>query len=335
MFIQDYSLRKHNSFGLDVYSRYYVCIAKTSQIKEICAEVRARKLSFMIIGEGSNILFSRDYEGLIIHNCLQGIETVSENDFEILLKVSAGENWDSFVGWTVEKGLGGLENLSLIPGSVGASPVQNIGAYGVEAKDCIVQVEGFTIPGYKFMVFQNEECKFVYRSSIFKGSWKDKFLITAIVFRLQKNPVFNLAYGNVAMLFKKKSVQNLESLRETIIEIRRSKLPDISLFGNAGSFFKNPVIRVSEYNKLKEKWADIPSFPEGEGMVKVPAAWLIEKTGLKGFREGNTGIWPLQPLVLVNYGGATGKEILAFSERISASVFENFRINLISEVNIY
>ena len=335
MFVQNYSLRNLNSFGVDVHAKYYVCISKADQIKELLHLINADNIKYLILGEGSNVLFTKDFDGLIVHNCFKGVETVSEDENHIIMRVYAGEHWDSFVETTVKNGYGGLENLSLIPGSAGAAPVQNIGAYGVEVKDRIVQVEGFTIPDGDFKIIQNEDCRFEYRHSIFKGDWKNLFLISAVVFRLDKQPVYNLEYGDVGRLFKSKPLQTLDSLRETIIEIRSRKLPDIAEHGNAGSFFKNAVIPVPLYNSLKDRWQDIPGYPAGIDSIKVPTAWLIENAGWKGVREGETGTWPDQPLVIVNYGSASGKEIYSFSEKIRRSVYDKFGIELVNEVNIY
>ena len=335
MFIQNYSLLPHNSFGVDIFAGYYTQLTQVDQVPCLMRETLKRNLNYIILGEGSNMLFTRNFDGLVIHNCLKGIEKISEDEKEIWCRVGAGENWDTFVSRMVESNYGGVENLSLIPGSVGASPVQNIGAYGAEVKDCIVSVEGYTLPESEFMVFNNEECRFGYRESIFKNEWKNRFLVTSVVFRLSKYPVLNTEYGDVKGIFMNKPEQSLKTLRETIMEIRGRKLPDIREFGNAGSFFKNPVISALEYGKLKERWPGIPGYEAGNEGIKIPAAWLIEKTGWKGVREGRTGSWPLQPLVLVNYGSATGMEIFEFSEKIRISVFKQFGIGLMREVNVY
>ena len=335
MFIQNYSLLAHNTFGIDVCSKFFIHLTHISQISGIMDEVAERNLDFIILGEGSNMLFTRDFDGLVIHNSLKGIEKVSEEEEEIQFRVSAGENWDAFVGMTVSWNYGGLENLSLIPGSVGASPVQNIGAYGVEVKDSVVKVEGYSLPDSSFVTFSNEECGFGYRESIFKKKWKNRLIITSVVFRLQRNPVFRISYGEVARVFEQKKEQNLQSLRDTIIEIRRSKLPEVKEYGSAGSFFKNPVISAGEYRHIRERWPDIPGYEGENGMVKISAAWLIEKSGWKGVREGSTGTWPQQPLVLVNYGFSSGREIFKFSEKIRKSVYDQFGIDLGREVNVY
>ena len=334
MLVEKQSLRVLNTFAVDVNTRFYASISKIGQIHEFFPEIFRTGMDYLILGEGSNLLFTADFPGVIIHNKLKGIEKISEDKEHVLLRACAGENWDNFVEMTVQKGYGGLENLSLIPGSVGSSPVQNIGAYGVEAKDRIVQVEGYTLPGLDFRIIKKEDCQFGYRDSIFKNEWKGRFFITAVVFKLDKHPVFELGYGAVAEVFRKKEKQDLLSLRDTIIEIRKSKLPDPQEFGNAGSFFKNPVVTLAQYEGLKAKWAVIPGHSAGAGLVKIPAAWLIEKAGWKGVREGNVGTWKWQPLVIVNYGSASGKEIFEFSEGIRKSVLEKFGIGLEREVNV-
>lgn len=333
MLIKNYSLKNLNSFGIDVHSAYYYRLEDLSGLNELINEINGRKINYMILGEGSNVLFTSDFDGLIIHNCLKGIETIFEDSAHIAIKASAGENWDNFVAKIVDMGYGGLENLSFIPGSVGASPVQNIGAYGTEVKDRILELEGYSLPEHSFHILRNEECKFSYRDSIFKREKKNRFLITAVTFLLDKEPVFNLKYGNLAELFRKKAVQTLETLRETVIDIRRSKLPDISEYASAGSFFKNPQISGDKFEMLKELYPDIPGYFT-DSNVKVPAAWLIEKAGWKGVMEGRVGTWPSQALVIVNYGKAGGKDVFLFSEKIRMSVQEKFGIELEREVNV-
>ncbi len=323
-----------NSFGLDISSRYFYEAQTTEELFSFIKESKLEYSSFLIYGEGSNILFTRDYNGLVIHTTIEGIELVEENDQEVKVKVCSGENWDEFVKYSVSMNWGGLENLSLIPGSVGACPVQNIGAYGVEVKDRIVKVEGIDIHEKSRKIIFNKDCRFEYRNSIFNHELKNRFIISSVTFRLDKNPRYQLGYELVEREFLKKPEQNLSSLRKTIIELRESKLPDPKKFGNAGSFFKNPVIKNSFFKELQQRYADIPSYPKSDGTLKIPAAWLIEKTGWKGKREGNVGCFPTQPLVIVNYGSATGVEILEFSIKIQNSVRDIFGIDLQREVNV-
>jgi UDP-N-acetylmuramate dehydrogenase len=330
----NYSLRLLNSFGLNICAKYFFETNTDEDLFLFVRESYIENQSFLILGEGSNILFTGDYDGMVVHPDLKGIEILDENDVEVNVKVYSGENWDEFVRYTVEKGWGGLENLSFIPGSVGACPVQNIGAYGVEVKDRIIKLEGINIPEKSKKSIFKKECKFSYRSSIFKEELKNRFIITSVTFRLDKNPSFELGYGLVKQEFLKKSEQSLSALRQTIIDIRERKLPDPKKYGNAGSFFKNPVIKQEVFKDLQQKYTDIPSYPAGDGYMKIPAAWLIEKAGWKGIKEGNTGSYAEQPLVIVNYGGASGREILEFSMKIQDTVRKMFGIELQREVNV-
>ena len=332
--LEHYSLEKRNSFGLKVYCRYFF---EATNLKDLISFFIGGSVPgdrFMILGEGSNILFTKDFEGTIVHPAIRGIEIISEDEKSVRIKAGAGENWDGFVNHCVLQNWYGIENLSLIPGSVGSSPVQNIGAYGVEAKDSITEVEGFFVNTGQIKCFSNDECRFGYRNSIFKQELKNKFVITAVTFSLYKHPHFQLSYGPVEKEFLKKPVQNLASLRQTIIEIRESKLPDPLKLGNAGSFFKNPVIPETVFKSIQKRFAGIPFYPAESGMIKVPAAWLIEQAGWKGIREGNTGTYPSQPLVIVNYGNADGKEIYSFAKKIVQSVKEFSGIDLEMEVNL-
>jgi UDP-N-acetylmuramate dehydrogenase len=331
---QNYSLKNHNSFGLDVSCRHFFEATTLHDLQSFLDKAMAHRTGFLILGEGSNTLFTDDYAGAIIHPALKGIEIISEDENHVVVKASAGENWDDFVKYCVERNWSGLENLSLIPGSIGASPVQNIGAYGVEAKDCIGGVEGLFIETGTKKSFSNTECNFSYRSSIFKQELKGKFLITSVSFKLNKRHHFELSYGPVEKDFMSKPVQNLASLRQTIIEIRESKLPDPKKLGNSGSFFKNPVLGNSQFQNLKSTFPLIPSYPAGKENTKIPAAWLIEQCGWKGVREGDVGTYPSQPLVIVNYGGASGKEVIEFAGKIVDSIKEKFGVELEMEVNL-
>ena len=334
MIRENYSLITHNSFNLDVTAKFFLEAESQQELVGYIKREDINAIPFLIIGEGSNLLFIKDFNGLIIHPAIKGFKIIKETKNEVLINVGAGENWDEFVKYAVNNSLGGIENLSLIPGSVGASPVQNIGAYGVEVKNNIVEVNGIDLADNTLMTLSKDDCAFDYRTSIFKKELKNRFIITSVTFSLSKNPQFELSYGPVKQKFMGKKEQNLESLRQTIIEIRQSKLPDPKVYGNAGSFFKNPIINIKKFEKLMLENPSIPSYPAGDNLVKIPAAWLIEKAGWKGKREGNTGSFPSQPLVIVNYGGATGMEILDFSLKIQKSVMELFDIELEREVNI-
>lgn len=331
---EKFPLKSRNTFGLDHTSDFFFEATDKSDLLLFIKERIKPGVSYMMIGEGSNILFTGDYHGTLIHPAIKGTEVIEENKDKIIVRVGAGENWDEFVINCVRKNWYGLENLSMIPGSVGSSPVQNIGAYGVEAKDSIFEVEGFFLESGKQQVFKNAECRFGYRSSIFKLELKNRFVITSVSYSLSKHPHFELGYGPVEREFLRKPVKDLSNLRQTIIDIRKSKLPDPNIVGNAGSFFKNPVLSNPEFDALKKKLPSVPSYPIDEKHTKVPAAWLIEHAGLKGFREGNVGTFPTQPLVIVNYGGANGEEIYNFAKKIVATVNSMSGITLEMEVNL-
>jgi UDP-N-acetylmuramate dehydrogenase len=328
---ENHPLREYNTFGVNVRADKFVQIDYPEQLKKIFLHHKPEK--YLIIGEGSNLLFIDDFKGTIVHPAIKGIQFVKENEPYVEIIASCGENWDSFVDYCCRHNYYGIENLSLIPGTTGSAPVQNIGAYGVEVKDHIKWVEGLDIESGEMKKIMARDCEFGYRTSIFKEKLKNRFLITSVCFQLSLYPEFVLNYGNVDQVFKQKSRQDLLSLRETIIEIRKSKLPDPIEYGNAGSFFKNPVISIHQFSDLNNDYPEMPSYPAGD-MIKIPAAWLIEKAGWKDVREKNIGTWPLQPLVIVNYGGASGKDIFEFSEKIRKAVEEKFSIQLEREVTV-
>jgi UDP-N-acetylmuramate dehydrogenase len=331
---KDYSLHAHNTFQVESNADYFSEPSDTDELKAIVEYAIERDLQVLVIGEGSNLLFRNNFKGLVVHPLLMGIEKIDESESELLVKVGAGENWDSFVSYCVENGWYGPENLSLIPGSVGSVPVQNIGAYGREAKDLIEYVEVFDMHSGEISILSNQACEFGYRDSLFKHGMPNRYIVTYVVFRLKTQADFLLNYGNVKEQFEKKETQNLSSLRDTIIEIRQQKLPDHKEYGNAGSFFKNPVIVEAQFEKINAEYVKAPNYPLANGSVKIPAAWLIDQCGWKGKKEGNVGSWPRQPLVLVNYGKATGEQIYQFSEKIASSVSDNFNITLEREVTL-
>ena len=284
------------------------------------------------IGEGSNLLFISDFNGIVLHSCIQGIVVTDEDVDSVLLRVGAGVHWDDVVAYAVANGWGGIENLSYIPGEAGAAAVQNIGAYGVEIKDVIKTVETMHPLTGKKQLFTHEACRYGYRHSFFKEvADQDPYIITYIYIRLQKQPQFNLDYGNIGTLLSGHAI-TLHSVRETVIEIRRSKLPEPAVLGNAGSFFVNPIISQSHFDRLKYRFPAIPSYPAPEGKVKIPAAWLIEQCGFKGKREGRVGVYAKQALIIVNHGGATSDEITAFAHKITRTVNDTYGITLIPEV---
>lgn len=332
-FQHNISLKSFNTFGIDVLSASFVEVNRVAELKQI---IQNTTQEILILGEGSNVLFTQNYAGLIIKNNIKGIEIISEDKQEIILKVGAGEIWHDFVMNCVSKNYAGLENLSLIPGTVGASPMQNIGAYGVEVKDMIISVEALHKSTLQLESFTNTACEFDYRSSIFKTTLKDKYFITSVVFGLSKKPTINSSYGAINDELKSMKVVNptIQDISKAVINIRSSKLPNPKEIGNSGSFFKNPVVSFSKKNDLLLKYPSMPHYLQNDGTFKIAAGWLIETCGWKGKRIANYGVHTKQALVLVNYGGATGKEIFDLSEQIIQSVKSTFDIELEREVNI-
>jgi UDP-N-acetylmuramate dehydrogenase len=333
-FSENYSLQKHNTFGIEAGAKYFF---EFTDVEDLSVFLGSNKSitgeKVLVLGEGSNILFLNDFDGLVIHPNIPGIHVVKEDRQNLWIEAGAGEVWDELVQYTVDYQLGGIENLSLIPGSVGAAPVQNIGAYGQEVGNVIEKVNAFDLENNMPLEFSAEECEFAYRNSIFKRKFKNKLVITSVVFRLEKFPEFVLSYGQVEEKVKEKGEVNLQNVRKAVIDIRQSKLPDVSELGNAGSFFKNPEVDREIAQQLKEQFETIPVYPTSESKVKLAAGWLIEKAGWKGVREGNVGVNEKQALVLVNYGNSTGRQIFNFSEKIKQSVFKKFGVELEREVN--
>ena len=332
MIYKNFSLKEHNSFGLDYKADKFITVKSDEEFFDIINHEKVISESYFILGGGNNILFTSDFNGAIIHPEMQGISIEEEDNNNVIISAGAGIEWDSLVEWCVAKGFYGLENLSLIPGSVGATPVQNIGAYGKEVSEVIDKVIAVDIGDGSMKTFTNEECRFSYRDSIFKNEFKSKYLVTKVFFKLSLNCCFNLNYGLLESEANRLGGATLANVRQAVINIRNSKLPDPKALGNAGSFFKNPVVNSHEVNLLKEKFPEMPIYNEKSGLSKLPAGWLIEKCGWKGQRYGDVGIHEKQALVIVNYGKATGKQIFALSEEIKKSVFDSFGIELASEV---
>ena len=329
---QNYSLEKHNTFRISAKTRWFMEYDNEEELNRILKDEYFQECVSIHIGEGSNLLFINDFDGVVVHSRIKGMAVVDDSQRSVLLRVGAAERWDDVVAYAVSQGWGGIENLSHIPGEAGAAAVQNIGAYGSEIKDTIETVEAYNQLSLEKCIFTNEECRYGYRQSYFKDAGHDPYIITHINLRLQKTPQYKLDYGNLAEMLKG-SETSLQSIREAVIEMRRSKLPDPKELGNAGSFFMNPVIKNSLYNAQCIKHnVQIPSYPAAEGFVKVPAAWLIEQCSFKGKREGNVGVYEKQALILVNYGGATADEIVSFAEKIIRYVNEKFDILLSPEV---
>lgn len=329
-----YSLKDHNSFGVHVNAALFASPETNEQLTEVLDQYDYRNLPYLVMGEGSNLLFTNDFEGLILNPRMKGIQLVEDEGEQVVVRVGAAENWDSWVEYATQKGWFGLENLSLIPGSVGSSPVQNIGAYGIEMKDYFAWLDAWDLQQQKQVRLTSEECRFKYRSSIFKTDASGRYIITHVAFRLNKQPQMQLDYGQVKDLFSKTGGSSPLDLRNTIISIRNQKLPDPKEYGNAGSFFKNPLVDRTIFKCIRVDYPEIPHYREKENQVKIPAAWLIEMAGWKGKRNGSVGSWPSQPLVIVNYGGATGQEIVDFSEQIRNDIDKKFGIYLEREVNV-
>jgi UDP-N-acetylmuramate dehydrogenase len=329
-----YPLKQCNTFGFDVHARLFAAVNTTDDLRVLLSDNRYRAMPLLVLGGGSNIVFCDDFEGLVIHPQMTGIEKQAEDAEFVYLRAGAGVVWDDFVACAVRHNWGGVENLSLIPGHAGASPVQNIGAYGVEAKDTIHQVECMMIDTGERRVFSNAECAFGYRDSIFKREWKNKTVVTHVVFRLWKKPVLQTRYGTIAGELKNYSERSIQTVRQAIIAIRRKKLPDPAETGNAGSFFKNPVVRRETAERIAATDPQLVVYPVDDTFVKLPAGRLIELAGWKGRRMGNVGVHAQQALVLVHYGGGTGNDIVALAAAIQQSVYDKFGVRLEREVNI-
>ena len=331
--LRDYSLLPHNTFGMDVKASVFIEYASVKELKEVLS-LYVKDNQWLHIGKGSNLLFIGDYSGIILHSAIKGYEVIHEDTKEVVVRVGAGEVWDDFVAMTVENEWYGAENLSLIPGEVGASAVQNIGAYGVEAKDLIVGVEAIEVSTGKECIFKNEECGYAYRESVFKSSLKYQYLVTHVSYRLKKTPCYHLDYGNIRSELEKQGGRlTLANVRQAIISIREAKLPDPKLQGNAGSFFMNPIISRKHFEALLLTNPQMPHYEVDAERVKIPAAWMIDQCGWKGKSLGRAGVHDKQALVLVNLGGAVGAEVIALSEAIQKSVYEKFGINILPEVN--
>ncbi len=321
---------------MDVSSRYFAQVNSAEELQEALSTPHAEEFPVLILGGGSNILFTKDYDGYVIQNNLKGIQITSEDDKQVSLCVQSGEIWHQLVLYCTKKGFAGIENLSLIPGLVGAAPMQNIGAYGVELESVFESLEAVEIRNSEIREFSKSECVFGYRDSIFKQSLKGEYFISAVNLKLNKKPVYNTSYEAIEEELEKMGVSDLsiKAVSEAVCNIRQSRLPDPAEIGNAGSFFKNPVIPTAELQQLKQKNPDMPSYPATEGFNKVSAGWLIEQAGWRGKQEGKVGSPQKHALTLVNYGGASGTELLEFSEKISKSVKEKFGIELEREVNV-
>ena len=333
--IQNQSLKAYNTFGIDVNASYFAEFNKIETLSEVLASATFQQNKQLILGGGSNILFTKNFDGIVLHNLLKGISKVQVSEHDYHVSAAAGEVWHDLVLYAITNNLGGIENLSLIPGYVGASPMQNIGAYGVEIKDIFVSLKAMEVATGLIKTFTKEECAFGYRESFFKRAGKGKYIILEVTFQLSTKHQLNTSYGAIEQeLAKMNAEPNIKNISQAVINIRSSKLPNPKELGNAGSFFKNPTITIAHYETLKKQYLDLPGYPINAQNIKTAAGYLIEKCGLKGFRKEDAGVHQMQALVLVNYGKASGHQIFDLSSLVIEKVKENFGIELEREVNI-
>ena len=333
--LRNFSLKDHNSFGINVIADKFISIKDLEDLRTILRKSYASEL--FILGGGSNMLLTADIHKTVLHIALKGKRIISETENEVIVEAESGENWHQFVLWTISQDFGGLENLSLIPGNVGTAPIQNIGAYGVELKDTFVSCTATNVQTLEEKEFDLEDCNFDYRNSIFKNRLKGQYIITSVKFRLtKKDHILHTEYGAITAELEKEGIKSptIQDISNAVINIRNSKLPNPKEIGNSGSFFKNPVISKEHFSKLESKYPEIPSYKISEDEIKVPAGWLIDKAGFKGYRNGDAGVHKNQALVLVNYGEASGEEILSLSKKIQFTIKDQFEIDLEAEVNI-
>lgn len=336
MIQNNFSLTQHNTFGIDVKAKSFTTFSSTKELKKILSSSEVKGNKMLILGGGSNILFTKDFEGIVLKNKIKGIEVEKENDEFVWVKANAGESWNDLVKYAITNGYGGIENLSLIPGSVGAAPMQNIGAYGVEIKDVFFELEAMHIETTDEVRFTKKRCQFGYRDSIFKNFYKDQYVITNVTLKLTKEPILNLSYGAIQTELHAMGIYrpNINDVSKAVCKIRESKLPDPKVIGNSGSFFKNPVVSTEKFNTLKADFPEIASYKLSKSEVKLAAGWLIDNAGWKGKTIDNYGVHKDQALVLVNHGGADGKNIFQLSEDILADIKAKYDVQLEREVNI-
>lgn len=331
----NFSLKNYNTFGIEAKAKHFIAVNTIADLKTILEQNKKEKK--FILGGGSNMLLTKDIAALVIHINLKGRKILSEDDDFVWVESQAGENWHEFVLWTIDQNFGGLENMSLIPGNVGTTPVQNIGAYGTEIKDTFISCEAMKIENQEMKTFTNSACHFGYRESIFKSEAKDQYIITSVVYKLTKrNHKINISYGDITSELAKNNITNpsLKEVSNAVIAIRESKLPNPKELGNSGSFFKNPIILKKDFEKIHKQFPEMKYYNVSETEVKIPAGWLIEQAGFKGKRFGDAGIHKNQALVLINYGNATGKEILDISTTIQDTIYKTFGIKIETEVNV-
>ena len=334
--VKNIQLQKYNTFGVKALAKYFVEIDSIEELRALISASQFQNEKSLVIGGGSNLLFTNDFDGIVIKINIDGIHVVKEDDKFMWVKAGAGVEWHELVLSCIKANLGGIENLSLIPGSVGAAPIQNIGAYGVELKDVFEALEAINLETGEKRYFRNKECEFSYRESIFKTKLKNKYIITNVVLRLTKQPFLNLEYGKIKEVLQKhgESELTLKDVSDAVIEIRQSKLPDPAETGNAGSFFKNPIVSIAKLNSVQEAYEDVPSYALSDEKVKIPAAWLIDQCGLKGVEHKGAAVHINQPLVLINKSNASGEDIVELSRMVQQKVKDKFDIQLDPEVSI-
>mgnify|MGYP001942471462 CR=1 FL=1 len=331
--IENISLKNYNTFGIDINADHFIVIEDDKDLLDLDPSIFSNR--WMVLGGGSNVVFNGDFHGTVVWINNKGKKVVEETEDDVVIEVSAGEVWHDFVMWSIDEGYNGLENLSLIPGNIGASPMQNIGAYGVEIKDCFEYLEAFSVETGTFKKFSHSDCAFGYRESVFKNKLKGKYIITKVTYRLKKKSALKLSYGAIQHVLEEKGIHhpNAKDVSNAVISIRRSKLPDPKDLGNAGSFFKNPVISKNDFQKVQRKFPNIVYYELEDGNIKLAAGWLIENAGWKGKKNGACGVHANQALILVNYGSAKGEEIIELSQFIQEDVWNKYGIKLHCEVN--
>lgn len=329
----EFELKAYNTFGIEAFAKNFIAIESDTQLIDF---LKVNQEPIFILGGGSNILLTQDIDATVLYNQIKGIKLLDIQPDYVLVRVGGGEVWHEFVEWAIMQNLGGIENMSLIPGTVGAAPIQNIGAYGTELKDVFHSLEAIDLQYFTKKNFVAEECQFAYRDSYFKGEGKGKYFISSVTFCLRRNPTVNTQYGDIQKILAERQIENptIKDVSEAIITIRQSKLPNPAELGNAGSFFKNPTISQADFEAFIARFPDAPHYNVENNQVKIPAGWLIEQAGWKGFREGDAGCHAKQALVLVNYGKASGNNILSLSQKIQADILERFNIKIQAEVNL-
>tara|TARA_B100000809_G_scaffold206811_1_gene208981 strand:- start:1091 stop:2104 length:1014 start_codon:yes stop_codon:yes gene_type:complete len=332
---QNYSLKNYNTFGIAATAKYFACFSSENELVELLRNDLCKTEPLFILGGGSNILLTQDFEGLVLANTIKGMEVLAEDNHSSTIEVGAGEVWHDFVLWSIDKNLSGIENLALIPGLVGASPMQNIGAYGLEVKDVITTVHFIEIGSGNSKILSNEDCNFGYRDSIFKHELKEKVVITKVIFKLSKTPLNKTTYGAIEEELKNLNLEpSPKNISKAVINIRSRKLPDPKILGNSGSFFKNPIIETTQFENLKREFPEMVGYTISETKTKIAAGWLIDNAGLKGYRKADAGVHKNQALVLVNYGNATGLEIINLAKEIQEKIKDKYGISITPEVNI-